>query len=287
MRRQLERVFTLTAALSAAAVALVTGQPPPPYKNPQLPVEQRVADLLGRMTLEEKVAQTLSVWQQKSALVNAEGVFDADKAATVLQYGIGEVTRPSDGVDRGGRRRSPRETAEFVNAIQRWVVEQTRLGIPVMFHEEALHGLAALRGTNFPVPIALASTWDDALVERVFTVAAREVRARGSHHVLAPVLDLARDPRWGRTEETYGEDTYLATCLGVAAIRGYQGASATLGPERVFATMKHYAAHGPHEGGINAAPTNVSERLLRDELLPPFEAAVREAHVASVMPSYN
>jgi beta-glucosidase len=287
MRRRLVRVFALTAALSAAAAALAVGQAPPPYKDPQLPVEQRVADLLGRMTLEEKVAQTLSVWQQKSALVNADGVFDPVKAATVLRHGIGEVTRPSDGVDRGGRRRSPRETVELVNAIQKWVVEETRLGIPVMFHEEALHGLAALRGTNFPVPIALASTWDDGLVERIFAVAAREVRARGSHHVLAPVLDLARDPRWGRTEETYGEDTYLATRLGVAAIRGYQGAGPTLGPGRVFATMKHYAAHGPHEGGINTAPTNVSERLLRDELLPPFEAAVKEARVASVMPSYN
>jgi beta-glucosidase len=287
MRRRLGRVLALTGVLAAAAVTLTTGQAPPPYKNPQLPVEQRVADLLGRMTLEEKVAQTLSVWQQKSALVTADGVFDPARAVAVLRHGIGEVTRPSDGVDRGGRRRSPRETVEFVNAIQKWVVEETRLGIPVMFHEEALHGLAALRGTNFPVPIALASAWDDGLVERIFTVAAREVRARGSHHVLAPVLDLARDPRWGRTEETYGEDTYLATRLGVAAIRGYQGAGPTLGPERVFATMKHYAAHGPHEGGINAAPTNVSERLLRDELLPPFEAAVKEARVASVMPSYN
>jgi beta-glucosidase len=287
MRRRLGHALAITGALSVTGVTLTTGQAPPPYTNAQLPVEQRVADLLGRMTLDEKVAQTLSVWQQKSALVGPDGAFDPAKAATVLRHGIGQVTRPSDGVDRGGKRRSPRETVELVNAIQKWVMKQTRLGIPVMFHEEALHGLAAMRGTNFPVPIALASTWDEALVERVFTVAAREVRARGSQHVLAPVLDLARDPRWGRTEETYGEDTYLATRLGVAAIRGYQGTGPTLSPERVFATMKHFAAHGPHEGGINTAPTNVSERVLRDELLPPFEAAVKEARVAAVMPSYN
>ncbi|HEY7057504.1 MAG TPA: glycoside hydrolase family 3 N-terminal domain-containing protein, partial [Vicinamibacterales bacterium] len=200
----------------------VPAQTVPPYKDASLPVERRVADLLARMTLEEKVAQTLAVWQQKRELVDANGTFDASKAAPILQHGIGQITRPSDGVDRGGRRRGPRETVELVNAIQRWVIEHTRLGIPVMFHEEALHGLAAVRGTNFPVPIGLASTWDTALVERVFTVAAREARARGSQQVLSPVLDLARDPRWGRTEETYGEDPHLTSEIGLAAIRGYQ-----------------------------------------------------------------
>ena len=129
-----------------------------------------------------------------------------------------------------------------------------------MTHEEALHGLTAPRGTNFPIPIALASTWDPALLERVMSVAALEARARGTHHVLSPVLDLARDPRWGRTEETYGEDPYLVSRLGVAAIRGYQGASQTLAKDKVFATAKHFAAHGPHEGGINTAPGNFSER---------------------------
>ncbi len=273
-------------ALMMGTLAL-TAQQAPAYKDASLPVERRVADLLSRMTLEEKVAQTLAVWQQKRQLVDANGAFDPAKAGSVLQYGIGQITRPSDGVDRGGKRRTPRETVELVNAIQRWVIEHTRLAIPVMFHEEALHGLAAVKGTNFPVPIGLASTWDPALIERIFTVAAREARARGAQQVLSPVVDLARDPRWGRTEETYGEDPHLVSEVGLAAIRGYQGPGPGLTAGHVFATAKHFAAHGPNEGGINAAPTQVPERELREELLWPFERAVREGHVAAVMPSYN
>jgi beta-glucosidase len=174
-----------------------------------------------------------------------------------------------------------------VNAVQKWLRENTRLGIPALTHEEALHGLVAPRGTNFPIPIALASTWDPALLEKVMGVAALEARARGTHLVLSPVLDLARDPRWGRTEETYGEDPFLVARLGVAAIRGYQGTSQALARDKVFATAKHFAGHGPHEGGINTAPTHFAERVLRDQYLFPFEAAVTETGVFAVMPSYN
>jgi beta-glucosidase len=156
-----------------------------------------------------------------------------------------------------------------------------------MFHEEARHGFAAPRGTHFPVPIALASTWDPPLLERVMSAAAREARARGCQQVLSPVVDLGRDPRWGRIEETYGEDPYLVSRLGIAAVRGYQGTTLPLAKDKVFATLKHYAAHGTHEGGINTAPPLVSERLLRSELLVPFEAAVKESGVYCVMPSYN
>jgi len=277
---------TLTAVIAVIIASAISAQPPA-YKDPSLPVERRVADLLSRMTLEEKVAQTLAVWQQKRGLADASGTFDPAKAQAILQHGIGQITRPSDGVDRGGKRRSPRETVEFVNAIQKWTIENTRLGIPVMFHEEALHGLAAVKGTHFPAAIGLASTWDPALVERVFTVAAREARARGAQQVLSPVLDLARDPRWGRTEETYGEDPHLVSEIGLAAIRGYQGPMPALTPGHVFATAKHYAAHGPNEGGINTAPTPVPERELREALLWPFERAIMEGRIASVMPSYN
>ncbi len=280
-------IALIVSGLVPGALVLYAQGSPPAYKDPTLSVERRVADLLERMTLEEKVAQTLAVWQQKRALVDQSGAFDPTKAAAVLQNGIGQVTRPSDGVDRGGRRRTPRETVELVNAIQRWVIEHTRLGIPVMFHEEALHGLAATKGTHFPVPIGLASTWDPDLVERVFTIAAREARARGAQQVLSPVVDLARDPRWGRTEETYGEDPHLVSEIGLAAIRGYQGPGPTLTAGHVFATAKHYAAHGPNEGGINTAPTQVPERELREELLWPFERAIIEGQVAAVMPSYN
>ena len=277
----------LWSALLASLLASATAAQSPPYRDAALPVEQRVDDLLGRMTLEEKVAQTVALWQQKRLIVDAEGNFDPAKAGEVLRHGLGQVTRPSDGQARGGTRRSPRETVEFANAIQQWVVENTRLGIPVMFHEEALHGLAAKGGTHFPVPIGLASTWDEALIERVFTVAAAEARARGAQQVLSPVLDLAWDPRWGRVEETYGEDPHLVARMALAAIRGYQGPMPALTPGHVFAAMKHYAAHGPNEGGINTAPTSISERLLREELLWPFEVAVREGRVSGVMPSYN
>ena len=285
------RPATLAAAVTVACVigARVVAQEPAPYRNATLPVEARVADLLSRMTLEEKVAQTVALWSGKSALVDENGEFASAKAAGVLGQGLGQMTRPSDGRERKNRKRDPRETVAFVNAVQKWVMENTRLGIPVMFHEEALHGLAALHGTSFPVPIALASSWDPDLVERVFTVAAREARARGAQQVLAPVLDLARDPRWGRTEETYGEDTYLASRIGLAAVRGYQGrgASPALAPERVFATAKHFTGHGSHEGGVNTAPVLIPRRVLIDEHLPPFETAVREGRIAAVMPSYN
>src|SRR6478609_12079327 len=120
---------------------------------------------------------------------------------------------------------------------------RTRLGIPTMFHEEAVHGYAARGATNFPIPIGLASSWDPALIERVMTVAAREVRARGAFQVLAPVVDVARDPRWGRIEETYGEDPYLAGELGVAAVKGFQGDGTFKNGDKVVATLKHMAGH--------------------------------------------
>jgi beta-glucosidase len=261
---------------------------PPPYKDRARPVEERVRDLLARMTLEEKVAQTLGLWKQKEKITTEAGLFAPDLAGPVLGKGIGQIARPSELRDKPTRIvLGPRQNAEFVNAVQKWLLENTRLAIPALTHEEALHGLTAPKGTSFPIPIALASSWDPGLLEKVMAVAALEARARGTHLVLSPVLDLARDPRWGRTEETYGEDPYLVTQLGLAAIRGYQGRSPVLGPDKVFATAKHFAGHGPHEGGINTAPTSFSERVLRDQYLYPFEAAVKEAGVMAVMPSYN
>jgi beta-glucosidase-like glycosyl hydrolase len=295
-------VVPMTAALMIAVVLHATPTPqtpqpasPPTYKDPAASVESRVADLLGRMTIEEKIAQLVTVWIQRSAIQDAEGRFTSAKAQALLGQGIGQVARPSEiaGGPKGPRVRGPRAHAEFVNAVQRWVIENTRLGIPVMFHEEALHGLVAPQATMFPVPLALGSTWDPALVERVMAVAAKEARARGCQHVLAPVIDLARDPRWGRIEETFGEDPFLVSRFGVAAVRGYQGTRDPRNPtgqplaeDKVFATLKHFTGHGSHEGGINTAPTLIPERLLRAELLVPFEAAVR-AGAWSVMPSYN
>jgi beta-glucosidase len=252
----------------------------PAYRNPNLPVEQRVADLLSRMTLEEKVAQTQALWQGQNRIVDAQGNFSPEKAREVLKNGIGEITR-------AGNKRKSREGAEYTNAIQKYLAEQTRLGIPAIIHEESLHGLVAPGATSFPQAIALASTWDVGLVEKAFGVAALEGRSRGAQQVLAPVLDLARDPRWGRTEETYGEDPYLVSRMAVACIRGFQGEAPTLDRQHVYATMKHFAVHGQPEGGRNAAPANYSQRIVIEDFLAPFRAAVTEAKVMSVMPSYN
>jgi beta-glucosidase len=145
----------------------------------------------------------------------------------------------------------------------------------------------ATGATSFPQAIALASTWDEALVEEVYTVVAREARSRGSNYVYAPVLDLARDPRWGRTEETFGEDPYVVSRMGVAAVRGLQGTGPKIEQDRVIACAKHYAVHGQPEGGLNAAPGNISERVIREEFLLPFQSAVMQAGVGAVMAAYN
>jgi beta-glucosidase len=271
-----------------AWVAHVQAQAPPLYRDASRTINERVSDLLGRMTVEEKVAQLVGTWQRNLDMNQPDGRFDPAKAKGLIGQGIGQIARPSEIMAPGGRKyRAPREQVEYVNAIQKWLLENTRFGIPAMFHEEALHGLTADKGTHFPVPIGLASMWDPALVERLMAVAAKEARARGAQHVLSPVVDLGRDPRWGRIEETYGEDPYLVSRLGVAAVRGYQGRSLPLAKDKVFATLKHFAGHGSHEGGINTAPPLVAERLLRSELLVPFEVAVKEAGAYAVMPSYN
>jgi len=269
----------LRACLAAACLLAAPAAGEPAYQDSRRPLEQRVADLLGRMTLEEKAAQTHAIWNQ-APIAGADGAFSPEKAAGVLNNGIGELVRVNES-------KGPRDGAVFANAVQKFLVEKTRLGVPAIVHEEALHGLVAPGAASFPQAIALASTWDTNLVERVFAAVAAETRARGGHQVLAPVLDVARDPRWGRTEETYGEDPYLVSRLGVAAIRGFQGRGPGLGPGRVIATAKHFAVHGQPEGGTNVAPGNYSERVVREVFLPSFKAAVAEAGVMSVMPSYN
>jgi beta-glucosidase len=281
-------VRLLTAAgLLCFAGNVASGQETPPYRNPKLPVEQRVADLLSRMTLEEKVAQMEGAWENKNfhkdpqtMFVDEKGNFLPERAAVLMKDGLGQISRPSEG-------RGPREMAEFTNTVQKWMKEHTRLGIPVMFHDECLHGHVAIKGTSYPQAIGLASSWDPELLHEVFTATAAEARARGAQQCLAPVLDLARDPRWGRTEETYGEDPYLVTRLGVAAITGFQGVAPTIDKAHVMATAKHFAAHGQPEGGTNVAPGNYSERVVHEYFLKPFQAAVQEANVGTVMASYN
>ena len=257
-----------------------------PYRDAARTVDERVDDLLARMTLEEKVAQMLCVWQQKPAtLVDEQGRFDEEKARRSFGEGrgLGQVGRPSD----VGGGLTARQMAELTNDIQRFFLEQSRLGIPVIFHEECLHGHAAREGTSFPQPIGLGATFDPALVQRLYAMTAAEARARGTHQALTPVVDVAREPRWGRVEETFGEDPYLVARLGVAAVRGFQGDATFADKTHVIATLKHYAAHGQPESGINCAPANVSARVLRETFLSTFKAAIQEGGAISVMPSYN
>jgi beta-glucosidase len=293
-------VATLAAVPSMAAAARAASQAGAPlYKQPGAAVDTRVEDLLGRMTLEEKIAQMECVWQTKAGIQNADTSFSAEKASAAYPHGMGMFARPSDrqlskentasaAGDAGETaHRGPRETAEYVNAVQKWALERTRLGIPVLMHEEALHGYVAREATSFPQAIGLASSFDPELATRVFSVAAREMRARGANLALAPVVDVAREPRWGRIEETYGEDPHLCGAMGKAAVIGFSGNSLPLAPDKVYATLKHMTGHGQPESGTNIGPANVGERTLREEFFPPFEKIIRETQIAAVMPSYN
>jgi beta-glucosidase len=288
----------VAAAMSALPLARARGEERPLYRDASATVAERVQDLLGRMTLEEKVAQMIALWQAKADIMNGLE-FVPGKATAAYPDGFGQVTRPSDkrgapgtGMGSGGsadRWRTPQETVAFINAIQHWAVENTRLGIPVLMHEESLHGYMATEATMFPQAIALAGSFDRELMHDVSSVIAREVRARGVHLVLSPVVDIVRDPRWGRIEETFGEDPYLVSEMGVAAVEGLQGRGKfeTLAPDKVFATLKHMTGHGQPASGNNVSPAQISERELRENFFPPFRSVVERTSIGAVMPSYN
>ncbi|MCS7120561.1 MAG: glycoside hydrolase family 3 N-terminal domain-containing protein [Nitrososphaerota archaeon] len=246
-------------------------------------IESKIKILLKEMTLEEKIAQLGSCEASgKSAkrLLDSNR-FSEERARELLGKGIGEITRLAGGMGEGV---SPRDIAKTANMIQRFLVEKTRLGIPAIIHEECLSGLMAYGATTFPQAIGLASTWDPDLVTEVTTSIRRQMRAVGAHQGLAPVLDVTRDPRWGRNEETFGEDPYLVASIGVAYIKGLQGEDLRDG---IIATPKHFAAHGFSEGGRNQAPVHVPPRELREVFLFPFEAAVKEAGALSLMNAYH
>jgi len=254
------------------------------YSNPKLPIDVRVADLLSRMTLEEKVSQMLCIWgQKKTMLFDDEGKLNLGNLGVHFKHGIGQIGRISD---TGGGRNAV-EMAELANTLQKFLVEETRLGIPAIFHEECLHGLAGKDATSYPQPIGLAATFDPELVETIYTAIAEDTRSRGAQQALTPVVDVARDPRWGRVEETFGEDPFLVAQMGIAAVRGFQGDATFTDKKHVIATLKHFAAHGQPESGTNCAPVNVSERLLRDTFLYTFREVLKKASALSVMASYN
>ena len=257
---------------------LTTRQPvtKPAYLNAALAVEERVNDLVDRMALDEKLAQLGAVAFPR--LLTRDG-FDQDKAFAVVPHGIGQVTRigATTGLE-------PPQSAELFNEIQRMVLERTRLGIPVLVHEESLAGYCARGATVFPQALVLGCSWDPDLVSEVAARVRQQMRAVGARHGLAPVLDVARDPRWGRVEETYGEDPVLAGALGVAYIRAMQTDDLSQG---VLATGKHFLAYSMPEGGRNHGPVQVGPRELREVYAEPFAAAIREAGLATVMSSYS
>jgi len=258
------------------AAPLMAQQPMARYQDAKLLIEDRVADLLPRLSLEEKVEQISGGRGKDEGLVDPTGKLPYKTAEEVFT----EMWKLDTKME-------PRERALAHNALQRYQMEKTKLGIPKMFFGEALHGFMAYGSTSFPQAIGLASTWDPALVKKVFTAAGDEMASAGVNQAFTPVLDLARDPRWGRTEETYGEDPFLGSRMGVAAIQGLQGDEFLIDRHHVMATAKHFTAHGQPESGTNTAPANFSERVLRESYLYAFEAAIREGRAGSVMASYN
>ena len=245
------------------------------YRDPSLGIGERVADLLARMSLEEKVAQLGSAW----VFQLADGARLDPAAPDLLRHGLGQVTRIS-----GASSLAAREAATLANAIQRHLVSSTRLGIPAIVHEEICSGVMARGSTIFPQAIGLASTWEPSLAAALAEAVRAQMRATGAHQGLSPVLDVCRDPRWGRTEETFGEDPYLVSRMGVAFVRGLQGDDLGTG---VIATAKHFVGYGASEGGLNWAPPHIGPRELREVHLRPFEAVVRAAGVRAVMHAYN
>lgn len=252
------------------------GKTKPKYLDPTATVDERARDLLGRMTLEEKVRQMSMVMSSK---VLKNGKFSLPHANRVLsQKGIGALFEPW---------LDPAASARAVTKIQKHLLNKTRLGIPAMIISECLHGYMAPGATMFPAVIGLASTWNPELVKEIASVAALEASAVGVRQALSPDLDLGRDPRWGRIEETYGEDPHLCSQFAVAYIKGLQGKGPAIDSNHVVATAKHFAAHGSPAAGLNMAPVAVGMRELRSLYLPPFKAAVTEAGVLSIMPAYH
>ncbi len=258
-------ILALSIGLQLAPVPRPVSTPAlPRYKNPKLAVDARVRDLLGRMTLEEKFWQLFMIPGSLD-----DPAHDYSKGIFGLQISTGTAAgRPA-----------ARAHAERINAIQRYFVEQTRLGIPIIAFEEALHGLVRDGATMFPQAIGLAATWDTALMRRVWAAVAAETGSRGIRQVLSPVINIADDVRWGRVEETYGEDPYLSAEMGRAFIETFERAG-------IITTPKHFLANAG-EGGRDSYPIDHSERILTERYLPPFDVAVKEARARSVMTSYN
>ena len=248
-----------------------------PYQDPNQPIEARIDDLLARMTTEEKIAQTDQYGSSDFTTVDENGratAVDFDRLDELLgKRSVGSVQL------RG-------MTAAQANAVQRYAVEQTRLGIPFLFSEEALHGLYTGRATSFPQQIGLAASFEPALGYEMGRAVATEARACGIHETYSPVMDLIRDPRYGRGEESYGEDTCLCAAFARETVRGLQS-NDIAAPDAVAAEPKHYVGYGMPVGGLNCAPTAMGRHEVYSDCLPVFEAAFRDAGACNTMCSYN
>lgn len=276
--------------LSLASIGLQAEAQVLPYKNSQLPIEDRVQDLLGRMTVEEKVGQLSKLlgwemYEKRGKLVQPSKKF---KDAVKQQHiGLLWATLRADPWTQKTLENGlhPKEAAQATNAIQKYMVDSTRLGIPLILSEEAPHGHMAIGATVFPTAIGQASTWNPILIKEMASTIARETFAVGGKNAYGPVLDLARDPRWSRTEETYGEDPYLTGQMGQAMVTGFQGENIG-GTDKIISTLKHFVAYAVPEGGHNGGSVSIGERSLLQYFLPPFEQAVK-AGAGSVMTAYN
>ncbi|MEG8277009.1 glycoside hydrolase family 3 N-terminal domain-containing protein [Streptomyces sp. AHA2] len=251
-----------------------------PWRDPALPAATRVDDLLSRMTLQEKTAQLYGVWV--GAETDGEGVAPHQHDMTVeydwdelITHGLGQLTRPF-----GTAPVDPVLGARALARAQRRIAAAGRFGIPAIAHEECLAGFTAWQATAYPVPLAWGATWDPPLVEEMARRVGEDLRSVGVHQGLAPVLDVVRDPRWGRVEETIGEDPYLVGTVGAAYVRGLESAG-------VVATLKHFAGYASSAGARNLAPVRAGLREFADVTLPPFEMALREGGARSVMAAYT
>jgi len=278
-----KRILNGIWLLAFVGLTACTSSKKPIYKDANAPADQRAVDLLKRMTLEEKVAQLYAFNSDDTMQWDAQGNFNPGADSTVLYHGVGTYYPRN----RKKMTKDAAYIAQCNNSLQKYLVEKTRLGIPAFMFSESLHGFMAKGATSFPQAIAMGCTWDTVLVEQLFNMAALEARTRGTTQVLSPVLDLARDPRWGRTEECYGEDPYLVSRIALAAVQGLQGRGSAIDSHHVAVTLKHFAGHGQPEGGRNIAPVNISEREFRESHLYPFEIAVKRGHAQSIMASYN
>jgi beta-glucosidase len=278
--------------VSCPALLFAQKKEVPLYKNPKAAVSDRVKDLLGRMTIEEKVGQlsTLLGWEmyeKKGNTVVASDKFKKTVAAN--QTGMLWATLRADpwtkktletGLD-------PYKAALATNALQKYIIENTRLQIPIFIAEEAPHGHMAIGTTVFPTSIGQSSTWDPMLIQSMAGVIAKEARLQGAHIGYGPVLDLAREPRWSRVEETYGEDPFLNSMMGIGMVKGFQGTNNTINSGvNIISTLKHFTAYGVPEGGHNAGVVNTGRRELISSYFPPFEAAVKTGAL-SIMAAYN